>query len=153
MLTIAPRAVAPFLLACGAWALTGMPSALAAEANPLSPEAILGKHFTGKATVELLVEEVHLRPMNWAATSHRRWAAVPLEVVAKAGATRERVVVLVSEEAIARLKALGIDNPAEHLRGKVLRVSGTVERLVKRAGTEYRMLVNSLDQVEAIRKP
>lgn len=51
---------------------------------------------------------------------------------------------------------LGIEDVAEHFRGKVLRVSGIVEQ-IKRPSTPsavvYRILVTNLDQLESIRKP
>jgi hypothetical protein len=51
---------------------------------------------------------------------------------------------------------LGIEDPAEHFQGKILRVSGTVERL-KRPSTPlvqvYRILVTDLDQLQSVRKP
>ena len=153
MFILKPRAVAAVLLACGVWAVTGAPAALAAEENPLSSESIVEKNFEGKATVEFSVGEAYLRPTNWAAESDGRWEAVPLRLVPKADATKERVMVLVSGETTARLKRLGIEDPAGHFRGKVLRVSGTVERFQTRAGPKYRIQVNSLDQLEAIRKP
>jgi hypothetical protein len=153
MVTLAPRAVAAFLLALVGWAVTGFPVAAATEEKPLSPETIVEKNFEGKATVEFVVGEVYLRPTSWAIASDRRWQAVPLRIVPKGDAAKERVMVLVSGETIARLKRLGIENPAEHFSGKVLRLSGSVDRFQTRAGLEYRIQVNSLDQLEAIRKP
>jgi hypothetical protein len=153
MFTFTHRAVAAFLLAGVAWVVTGMPSARATEENPLSPEAILKKNFAGKETVEFSVGEVYLAPTSWAVASDRRWQAVPLRIVPKGDATKERVMVLVSGEMTARLKRLGIENPAEHFCGKILRVSGTVERFEKRAGPVYCIQINSLDQLEAVRKP
>src|SRR6266540_4092031 len=55
MLTLTRREVAALLLACGAWAVTGPPVALAAEEKPLTPETIVAKKFEGKATVEFQV--------------------------------------------------------------------------------------------------
>ena len=153
MLTLPRRVAAALVLACGVWAAAGTPVALAAGDAPLSPERVVARDFQGKATVEFSVGEVYLRPTSWAVSSDRRWQAVPLRIVPKAGAAKERVMVLVSGDTAARLKRLGIDNLAEHFRGKVLRVSGTVQRLRTRAGPEYRLQVNSLDQLQAIRKP
>ena len=141
------RAVALLLLACVA------PTASAAEEKPLSPETIIEKNFEGKATVEFIVAEVYLKPASWAVSSDRHWKAVPLQVVAKDTATTPRVLVLVSGEGTARLRQLGVEEPAAHFRGKVLRVSGTVVRGQRRDGPEYSILVSSLEQVEAIRKP
>lgn len=56
-----------------------------------------------------------------------------------------RVYVLVSWEAATRLKRLGIENPVGHFRGKVVRVSGAVERLDGSSGPEYRIRVTTLD--------
>ena len=151
MFTLARRTVVAFLLACGAWA--GTPVAHAAEEKPLSPETIVEKNFTGKAIVEFSVGEVYLQPSSWAVSSDQRWEAVPLRIVSKGDATKNRVAVFVSGETTIRLKRLGIENPAEHFRGKVLRVSGTVESVPTRAGPEYSIRVNSLDQLQSIRKP
>jgi hypothetical protein len=129
------------------------PAAGAADEAPLSPETIVAKDFVGKATVELSVGEVYLQISSWAAEAHDRWKAVPLRIVPKGDAVRGRVMVLLSGETTARLRALGIATPAQHFLGKVLRVSGTVERFQTRAGLEYRIQVNSLDQLEAVRKP
>src|SRR5262249_23470321 len=102
------RAVAAVLFACGAWAVTPPPPAGAAGDPPRSPETILEKKVEGKATVEFAVGEVYLRPTSWAASSDQRWQAVPLRIVPKADATKERVMVLVSGQTVARLKGLGI---------------------------------------------
>jgi len=141
------RAVALSLLACVA------PAASAAEEKPLSAETIIEKNFEGKATVEFTVAEVYLKPASWAVSSDHHWKAVPLQVVAKDTATTPRVLVLVSGEVAARLKQLGVEDPAGHFRGKVLRVSGTVVRSQRRDGPEYRISVSSLEQLEAIHKP
>jgi hypothetical protein len=149
MFTLTYRAVAAFLLI---WAVA-TPLARAAEDPPLSPEAILEKNAAGKATVEFSVGEVYLSPASWAVSSDRRWQAVPLRITPKSDKAKERVMVLVSGETTARLKRLGIDNPAGHFRGRILRVAGTVERFQTRAGPEYRIQVNRLDQLEVVRKP
>jgi hypothetical protein len=153
MFALTHRAVAAVLLACGAWAVTGTPIARAAGEGPLSPETILEENFEGKATVEFSVGEVYLKPTSWAVSSDNHWQAAPMRIVPGTDATKERVMVLLSGETTARLKKLGIENPAEHFRGKILRVSGTVERFQTRAGPEYSVQVNSLDQLEDIRMP
>jgi hypothetical protein len=150
MFTLTHRTVVAVLLACAA---PGAPAARAAEEKPLSPETIVAKDFEGKATIEFAVGEVHLQPASWAASSDGGWKVVPLLVEPKADAAKGRVTVLVSGETAVRLKQLGIESPAEHLSGKVLRVSGTVERIPTRSGPRYRLQVNGLDQLEAIRKP
>jgi hypothetical protein len=153
MFTLTLRAVAAVLLACGALAGACPPAALAADDKPLGAETIVEKQFAGRATVEFTVGEVYLMPSSWAASADDEWGSVPLRLVAKAAGKTDPVYVLVSGQTVARLRQLGIEEPAEHFRGKVVRVSGTVERWVKRAGTEYRLPVNSLDQLEFIRKP
>jgi hypothetical protein len=153
MFTLARRAVAAVLLASGALAVACPPAALAADDKPLSAETIVEKQFKGKATVEFTVEDVNPMPTNpWSRDSDDGWKAVPLRLVAKVGKW-DAVHVYVSGQTAARLRQLGIEEPGEHFLGKVVRVSGTVERLVKRAGTEYRIEVNSLDQLQIIRKP
>src|SRR5262249_30133068 len=133
-----------FLLACGSSALVSTPIARADDKTPLSPETIVAKDLVGKATVEFLVGDVYLRPSSWAVEANDRWGAVPLTIVPKSDATKEKVTVLVSGEVASRLKSLGIEIPALHFNGKVLRVSGTVERFVKKAGNTYVIQVNSL---------
>jgi hypothetical protein len=152
MSTLTRRAVAAFLLACGAWAALAPPVVLAAEEKPLSPETILEKKFEGKATVEFTVGEVYLDSKSW---SIEDFKSASLRIVPKAagGKFLGQVSVIVSRETVNRLKQLGIEDLAEHFRGKVLRVSGTVEALVwLRSGPHYTIQINSLDQIEAIRK-
>ena len=150
MFTLTRRDGAAFLLCCVAWAVASPPVALAAEENPLSPEAIVDKNFEGKATVEFSVGEVYLMPSSWTTAAFK---SAPLRIVTKAVGNKGQVSLIVSRETANRLKSLGIENPDEHFRGKMLRVSGTVERLSGNSGLEYRIQVNSLDQLEAIRKP
>ena len=69
------------------------------------------------------------------------------------GKVQGQVSVIVSRKTANRLKQLGIEDPNVYFRGKVLRVSGTVEVEWHRAGPEYSLQVNSLDQIEAIRTP
>lgn len=68
----------------------------------------------------------------------------------------EEFWVMVSRETATRLLRLGIEDPAEHCRGKVLRVSGTVERVTPPsapAKTTYKIHVTSLDQLESVHQP
>jgi hypothetical protein len=123
----------------------------AAEEKPLTPEAIAEKKFEGIATVEFTVGEVGLVLTSRDTSTEE---SEPLHIAPKAaGKKAGRVHVLVSWEAATRLKRLGIENPADHFRGKVVRVSGTVERLTGSPGPEYRIQVTTLDQFEVIRKP
>ena len=128
-----------------------LPMVGAAEEQPLTPEAIMEKKVEGKATVEFPVGEVGVMLTSRATSAEE---SEPLHIAPKpAGKKAVGVYVLVSWEAATRLKRLGIENPAEHFRGKVVRVSGTVERLTGSSGPEYRIQVTSLDQFEVIRKP
>jgi hypothetical protein len=154
MFALTRRAVVAVLLVCGTSAVARPPAALAADDKLLSAETIVEKQFKGKATVEFSVEEVHSMPTNpWSRESDGEWKAVPLRLTAKAAGKTDHVYVFVSGQTVARLRQLGIEEPEEHFHGKVVRVSGTVEPFVKRAGTEYRIQVNSLDQLEVVRKP
>ena len=148
MFTITHRAVTACVLACGAWALMCPPVALADEENPLSPATIVAKKFEGKATVEFSVGQISLLPTSW---TDEGWKAASLRIAPK-GEKQYEVSVIVSRQTLTRLKQLGIENPAEHFRGKVLRVSGHVERLPGSFGSEYCIQVRSLDQLEAIRR-
>jgi hypothetical protein len=132
-------------------AVAGLPATGAAEEKPLTPAAIVEKKFEGQATVEFPVGEVGLMLTSRATSTEE---SEPLLITPKAeGKKTSQVYLLVSWETATRLKRLGIENPAEHFRGKIVRVSGTVERLTGSAGTEYRIQVASLDQFEVIRKP
>jgi hypothetical protein len=144
MFTPIRRAWSAVVLVCGAWAVAGSLVACEAEVIPLSPEVIVAKDFTGKAVVESVVGQVIDRHGS---------SNGPLRLLLGNDSRREQVVVLLSEEITARMRQLGIGNPAEYLRGKVLRVSGTVERVWKRIGPFYEIQVKSLDQIEAIRQP
>ena len=164
MNTAAPRFVVALVLAGLSWVGTSSPAAFsaaplrspAAPQGPLSPEMIVEKNITGKVTFEFTVGEVYLLPESWAVSANNRWKAVPLNIVpknvGKSGAFY-KVSVIVSGQVAARLKQLGIENPAEHFRGKVLRVTGTVTSQEKRAGTFYRLEVTSLDQLQVIAPP
>jgi hypothetical protein len=140
------------LVSAGVVAVTmALPMVGAAEEQPLTPEAIMEKKVEGKATVEFPVGEVGVMFTSRATLADE---SLPLHIAPKtAGQKAVGVYVLVSWEAATRLKRLGIENPAEHFRGKVVRVSGTVERLTGSSGPEYRIQVTSLDQFEVIRKP
>jgi hypothetical protein len=107
--------------------------------------------FVGKATVEFTVGELYLMPSGWSSAAFK---LAPLRVVPNAAAgDKGQVSVIVSRDTLDRLKRLGIEDLYGHFYGKVLRVSGTVELIQGSSGTEYRIRVNSLDQLEAIRKP
>jgi hypothetical protein len=131
-------------------AVAGLPAA-GAEEKPLTPATIVEKKFEGQATVEFLVGEVGLMLTSRATSTEE---SEPLLITPKAeGKKTGQVYLLVSWETATRLKQLGIENPAEHFRGKVVRVSGTVERLTGSTGPEYRIQVTNLNQFEVIRKP
>jgi hypothetical protein len=122
-----------------------------ADEKPRTPRAIVEQKFEGTATVEFPVVEVgQVRTGR----SPRGDESGPLTVVAKAGGEGGGSVhAEVSWEVATRLKRLGVEDPAEHFRGKVVRVRGRVERLPGRSGPAYRIEVSSLDQIEVIRKP
>ena len=146
------------LLANAALAVVGSSLAEAAdekEEQPLSPETILEKKFEGKATVELQVGEVHTLNIDSVFVPDVSHAQIIKAKISGAKVGQE-VLVTVSREVATRLLKLGITDPAEHFRGKILRVSGTVEQ-VKELSTPsamvYRVQVTNLDQLESIRKP
>ena len=131
----------------------------AAEEKPLTPETVVAKKFEGKATVEFPVGAVDRMLTGRIQLDGE---TDPLHITDNGGG---RVSVVVSWEVATRLKRLGIEDPAEHFRGKVVRVSGTVERFeggfgpiyltdrLVEPGPEYRIQVTGLDQLEVIRKP
>jgi hypothetical protein len=131
--------------------VVGLPAAGPAEEMPLTPETIVEKKVEGRATVEFQVEDVGLILTSRATSAEE---SEPLHLAPKTADRKAgRVSVLVSWEVATRLKRLGIENPAKHFRGKIVRVSGIVERLTGSAGPEYRIQVTTLDQFEIIRKP
>jgi hypothetical protein len=163
MITLTARVTGLFLAGL-AWAGTNSHFAFGAvplrspavPQGPLSPEMIVEKNITGKATVEFLVDEVYLLPESWAVSANDRWKAVPLHIVPKnAGKSGAfyKMSVIISGQVVSRFKQLGIKNPAEHFRGKVLRVTGTLTSQEKRAGTFYRLEVTNLDQLQVIASP
>jgi hypothetical protein len=132
-------------------AVVGLPAAGVTEEKPLTPETIVEKKVEGRATVEFQVEDVGLILTSRATLTDE---SEPLHLAPKtADKTAGSVSVLVSWQVATRLKRLGIENPAKHFRGKIVRVSGVVERLMGSTGPEYRIQVTSLDQFEIIRKP
>ncbi|MDA0589863.1 MAG: hypothetical protein O2820_06370 [Planctomycetota bacterium] len=134
-------------------ALTG--AADEKKEKPLSPETILKDQFEGKATVELEVGEVHTLNIDSIFVPDVSHAQIIKAKIPGAKVGQE-VLVTVSREVATRILKLGIEDPAEHFRGKILRVSGTVEP-VKKLSTPsamvYRIQVTNLDQLESIRKP
>jgi hypothetical protein len=127
----------------------------AIEETPLTAEAILEKKFEGKATVEFQVGEVdtlNIDSIFMPGVSH----ALVIRPKIPGAKFDDEFLVLVSREIATRLLQLGIADTAEHFRGKILRVTGTVERL-KRTETPsvmvYRIRVTSIDQLDNIRKP
>jgi hypothetical protein len=105
--------------------------------------------------VELAVDEVHtlnLDSLFVPDVSHDQIIKAKIP----GAKTDQEFLVIVKREVATRLLKLGIADPAEHFRGKILRVSGTVEQ-VKRPSTPpalvYRILVTNLDQLQSIRQP
>ncbi len=158
MFSASRRAVNARLLANSVVAVVCLSLACAADEKreqPLTPEMILETKFEGKATVELQVGEV--RTVNIDSVFVPEVSHVQVIQAKIAGAKiGQELVVTVSREIATRLLKLGIEDPAEHFRGKILRVSGTVEQ-IKRPSTPtamvYRIQVTNLDQLESIRKP
>ncbi|MFO0966703.1 MAG: sigma-70 family RNA polymerase sigma factor [Gemmataceae bacterium] len=117
--------------------------------KPLAPQTIFDKQFEGRATVEFLAGEVHTLNIDSVFVPNVSHAQIISAKVPGAKAGQEFIVCVVREVA-TRLLRLGIADPAEHFRGKVLRVSGVVQRL---SGERYRLYVTSLEQLEIIRNP
>jgi hypothetical protein len=60
--------------------------------------------------------------------------------------------VVVLGKAVRHLKRVGIEDPTEHFRGKVVRLTGTVRVMPRTKGTGYELWVERLDQIEAVKK-
>ena len=149
MFSLPCRVVVAILLGCALAVFEGLPIAAAEEESSIIPETIFEKKFVGEATVEFLVGEVttlNIDSLYMPGVSHTQiiTAKVPH---AKDG---QEFIVIVSRDVATRLLRLGIEDPAEHLRGKVLRVSGQVDRP---SANQYKLRVTQLDQLEIIRKP
>lgn len=153
MLSVNCRDFVSILLAGAVAVVVGLP--LAGEEKPLSPEMILEKKFEGKATVELQVGEVHTLNIDALFVPDVSHAQIIKAKIPGAKIDQE-FLVIVKKEVATRLLKLGISDPAEHFRGKMLRVSGTVEQ-INRPSTPssmvFRIQITSLDQLESIRKP
>jgi hypothetical protein len=153
------RQKALVLLLVGA-GMTGMGvsiSAVAAEKKekPLSPEMILEKDFEGKATVEFLVQEVTTLNIDSVFIPDVSHAQI-LRPKVEGEKNVQEFCVVVSREVATRLLQLGIEDPAEHFRGKQIRASGKVEKIKGSAPgspTLYKIHVTNLNQLESIRKP
>ena len=152
MLSASRRAVVANLLSSAAVVIGGSSWARAADEQkekPLSPEVILEKKFEGQATVELEVGEVHtlnIDSLFVPDVSHDQIIKAKIP----GAKTGQEFLVIVKRDVATRLLKLGIEDPAEHFRGKLLRVSG---RVVRRSETQFQLRVTSLDQLEHLRKP
>lgn len=123
--------------------------------NVLSPETIVRSGYTGKATVELLVDKVHTLNIDSVFVpdvSHDQviTASIPVETGGR------EFLVVIKRKVATRLLQLGIGDPAGHLTGRLLKVSGVVEQLPRASASMpvvYRLQVTDLDQLLSIRKP
>jgi hypothetical protein len=66
----------------------------------------------------------------------------------------DRFILYRTRNTATRLKRLGMEDPASHLLGKLVRVTGTVERKLPSDGTPWFEITGSKpDQISGIRKP
>ena len=157
MLSVTRRDAVRFLTAGAIAVAAGPQIAHSAEEKPLTPEVIVAKKFQGQATVELAVSSVERMT-----TGRLNSDECPIHITDKSCG----VAVVVDWPVTIRLMQLGITNIVEHFRGQVIEVSGTVEyfeggfgpinfagRAVVDKGPEYRIVMTSLEQFKAIRKP
>ena len=150
------------------------PSGRAGDAAPLSPQAVLDGKYVGQATLEFAIDKAG---QLFEARSIKPGESDALYLAPKAdGGHGSRVYVIISWGVATRLLQLGVDDPTEHFRGKMIRVSGSVRRLAGddlpksrslywstgkyrsetvSSGTEpeYAIEVTSLDQLKLVRKP
>ncbi len=123
------------------------------KVRPLSPETILETKFEGKATVEVLVAEVEVRDGERFGGGVSHMPIVLHAKVERRNEGREFMVVL-SKETVTRLRQLGIEDLSKHFGGKVLRVSGIVDRhALPDRFSFYRLHIVDLTQLESIRMP
>lgn len=158
------------LIACSVLALAPAPPIAPADGTPLTPAMVQDTMFEGKATLEFAVDKAGQLIEGRSIQPDESEALYLSPAVDERKASR--VYVILSWKVATRLKHLGIDDPASHFRGKMLRVSGSVVRLsggdvrarrvLSASGSsetvlggtvpEYVLFVESLDQLKVVRK-
>jgi hypothetical protein len=98
------------------------------EPRPLSAATILAEKLSGEMTVAFLVEEVHTLQID---SVFKPGTSGPQILKSKKDVAKDEdeFWVIVHREPATELVKMGIADPAKHFRGKVMRVSGTVERV------------------------
>ena len=142
------------IMTAGAVALAVGPQvAVAAEEKPLTPETIVAKKFEGKATVEFTVGD---EGTGGILGGSRKYGGVSGIYLCPSGKLKgdDRVRVRILTKPTHDLFRVGVDrgDPGGHFRGKVIRVTGQITRTPYSSGTVYELDVESLDQIEDVRK-
>jgi hypothetical protein len=137
-----------------AWAMPGGGVAKEGDEKPLSAEEVLKKKILGKATVEVLVDEVtelNIASVIIPGESHIQLITARLPK----GKGTEEFVVIVSKELATRLLRSGIVDPTDYFRRKKMRVSGIVARIDRTPPevTTYKIHVTRMEQLESVRTP
>jgi hypothetical protein len=123
------------------------------EAKPETAATILEKKLSGEMTVEFLVEEVHTLKID---SLFKPGTSEPQILRSKkdAGQDEDEFWVIVHREPATELVKMGIADPAEHFRGKVVRISGTVERVTNRLAPGkdlFKLQVTGVAQLKSVK--
>ncbi len=137
------------LLTLGGAVLVGCSAQVQADPpgqeKPKTPAQVIAGKFEGEATVEFTVAKCG-RVLTGRSTLADECEMLQLDP------KEEKFFLYLTHETATRLKQLGIDDPASHLVGKLVRVTGSV-----RKGSDgmpwFEITVRKLDQIAVIRKP
>ena len=123
----------------------------AKEQAVVTPEQLFRGKLTGPVRVEFTVAKYgQILPLRRDATTPN--VVVILEPKYNEGGI-DRLQVYLPDKMLARFGQLGVEDVRSHLLGKVVRVSGTLQRVEgANGGSDYHLLIESLDQFESIRK-
>jgi len=156
MSSVTRRDVIRIITASAVAVVVGPRTADAAEEKPLTPETIVAKKFEGRATVEFQVGGEGTGGILGGSIKYAGTTGIHLcPIEQPKGDDVVRVWILTKPA--HDLFRLGIDpgDPGEHFRGKVIRVKGQITRITRKpynSGTVYELQVESLDQIEEVRK-
>ncbi|QVL32726.1 hypothetical protein KIH39_02055 [Telmatocola sphagniphila] len=115
--------------------------------NLKTPTQIISGKFEGEATVEFKVAKCG-RVLTNGVTRADECEMLQLQP------KDEKFILYLTRETATRLKQLGIDDPATHFEGKLVRVTGSVVQKLHSDGKPwFEITVSNLEQIAAIRKP
>jgi RNA polymerase sigma factor (sigma-70 family) len=130
----------------------GPPTEGAAQQKPLTPDEIVAKKFEGKATIEFQVGAKGTGAILGAGVAYGGVSGIQLSPGQQPQGGQVQVWILMKPS--HDLFRLGIDPvaPGQHFLGKIIRVTGQITRVPYNSGMVYELRVESLDQIEEVRK-